>query len=63
MTDLELILNAMTPKQRQRYELQLAGMSLTDIAQKEQVSVPAVSISIKAGLNRAKKRLNYLKKP
>jgi len=57
---LKMILAAMTPTQARRYKLYLQGMSLTEIAEAEGVSVNSVADSIKRAKRRARRRLSVL---
>lgn len=56
------VLAVMTAVQRRRWRLYIRGMTLTEIACAEGVSVNAVKKSIKKGQIRAKKRLGGFKK-
>jgi len=61
LTKTEQILRVMTPKQARRYAMYLNGESLTNIAQKEGVTVYAITQTIKNAEKRANKRLKLFK--
>ncbi len=63
MTDIfVLFIRQMTPVQRRRTRLFLRGWSKSRIARSEKVSEAAIRFSLKAGENRARKRLERLRK-
>jgi len=54
-------LSCLTDKQRRRYVMYLNGATLTQIAEKEQISVVTVHLAIKSIKKKIKSRLEHLK--
>ena len=63
LTKLQQIYQVLTKTQRRRLKGYLAGRSISRLAREEGVSVTAIHFSLKAAVNRAKKRLKILQIP